>query len=88
MSYLKCQGLYIIGLEFHKIFMQTWAQFLLKKIAELEQETGRRISNKEFGEMLGYSSGTMSLWLNGKNTPSIDSVPKLAEKLGTKSPAR
>lgn len=62
--------------------MQTWAQFLLKKIAELEQQEGRRVSNKEFGAMLGYSPGTISLWLNGKNTPDAKSIPGLADKLG------
>lgn len=62
--------------------MLTWAQFLLKKMAEIEQQAGRRITNKEFGEIIGFSSGTISFWLSGKNMPDAKSIPVLAEKLG------
>ena len=62
--------------------MHTWAQFILSKIQERETELGRRVTNKEFGEMLGVSASTISQWVNGKYPPSAELVPMLADRLG------
>ncbi len=62
--------------------METWPQFLLRKIQEREKELGRRVSNKEFGDLLGVSAVTISQWINGKYKPGTEIINRLAEILG------
>ncbi len=62
--------------------MERWANFVLRKIQELEREKGRRISLEEASKIYGISRPTLSQWLSGKVEPSHFRVDELAEKFG------
>ena len=66
----------------YNIPMPTFREYLLSKIQELEKEKGGRITLDEFADYLGVKRPILSMWMSGKNKPSLKSIQKLAEKLG------
>ena len=66
----------------YNIVMPTFREYLLSKLQEYEKEQGQRITLDKFADYLGVKRPILSLWLSGKNKPSLDSVKRLSEKLG------
>ncbi len=66
----------------YNINVSTFSEYLLAKLQEFEKQQGQRITLDKFAEHLGVKRPILSLWLSGKNKPSLDSVRLLSEKFG------
>lgn len=66
----------------YNFHVPTFAEYLLLKLQEFEKQRGQRTTLDKFAEHLGVKRPILSLWLSGKNKPSLDSVRQLAEILG------
>lgn len=63
--------------------MGKWAEFVLRKIQELEREKGRRVTLEEASKIFGVSRPTLSQWISGKVAePSSLRVDELASTMG------
>lgn len=57
-------------------------KLLNREFLKWEQASGRRKSLLDWYRWLGLKQSTMTMIMNGINTPSLDTVVKLAAKLG------
>lgn len=56
--------------------------WLNEKFLQWERSQPRRQSYSAFARFLGVSQPSVSQWLFGSNTPSLENVGKIADKLG------
>lgn len=64
-----------------KIYME-FSHFLEMKYLEWQQKQGQRKTIEEFAQFLGVSQAAVSFWMNGKRTPTAESVRLLADIFG------
>jgi transcriptional regulator with XRE-family HTH domain len=57
-------------------------EWIFKKYLDWQAEIGVRKSMSEFANYLGVSQQTISVWMNGRGTPSGKNVYKLGAQLG------
>lgn len=60
----------------------TFSEWLDNRYLEWQTRGGRRSTLTAFAKYLGISQSLLSRYLNDGVLPSIDTIPKLAEKLG------
>jgi transcriptional regulator with XRE-family HTH domain len=62
--------------------MISFPEWLEKYFVNWVAKQGKRTSLNEFAAYLGYSRPTITAWMNGSRTPSLEAVEKLASKVG------
>lgn len=65
-----------------RIQAMNFPQLLERKFLEWQQEQGGRRTVAEFAKWIGVKQSSVSMWWNGANEPSGESIRLLAEKLG------
>lgn len=65
-----------------RIQTMNFPKFLEGKFLEWQKEQGGRRTVSEFAKWIGVKQSSVSMWWNGSNEPSGESVRLLADKLG------
>lgn len=64
------------------MFQMNFPQFLTNKYLEWQTEQGERKTVADFARYIGVKQSSISMWWNGSNTPSGESIRLLAQKFG------
>ena len=62
--------------------MTAFSKWLEQKFLEWEHSSARRKTLNEFSDYLGISRPVISMWMNGKRSPSAANVEVLADTFG------
>lgn len=59
-----------------------FSEWITQKFLEWQIEQGKRKTIEEFADYIGVSRPIVSMWMNGKRTPSRDNIHLLAQIFG------
>lgn len=68
--------------RFGKIGMMEFKDWLVGKFLEWEKQQEKRQPYVAFARFLGVKQSALSQWMNGNNTPTLDYVGVISDKLG------
>jgi transcriptional regulator with XRE-family HTH domain len=62
--------------------MMSFPEWLLQYFLNWQAKKGKKTNLNEFAAYLGVSRPTISMWMNGSRTPSLETIERLASLVG------